>query len=444
MTFLSIRNTIHIALAITICWAFPSFGRIILLNGTSSAGKSSVVREFIRLNPSYKALSIDVFMLDLFRNEAVTLKIIKKHEELLYIEQIREYINSQPQTRRAPLHAHFNSLIDHITESFYDHIVSYARLNQDIIIDDVITLNSELQNFFNKLEPYDVTMVLAYCPFNTLPVRVNKRNKSGDKTEYRSLDSVLSQFSYIYTPTKKKRGIVKIAYKTFDTTINLATSFLRSQEEFLQFKSEMDRQLIQNRKSHDTTYLYLKPRLKYDHIINTAKSNPTKSAISISAYIASHEKPVNFKTNMKKFLRYSLAKSTIEHTAITSENESLARKSLEAADYTAQEITKIVLQPQTICIALINKYKLVLAIAVMSNNEILGIYVEPAIRKLGIGTELLQEIIAAHPQSTLSTSFATTNNTAKQFFTKNNFIKTGQAKEFDTFVLNPQNRMRLQ
>lgn len=410
-------------LALSFFWHLPSFGRIILLNGTSSAGKSSVVSEFVRLNPDYKALSIDTFKLELFTSEALKLKIIKRPEELKYVEQIGDFIKLQPAVRRTELYAHFNQIIDHITELFYDHIVSYARINQNIIIDDVIILNSELQNVFTKLEPYDVTMILAYCPFNTLPARVTKRNKTGNKAEYRTLDSVLSQFSYIYTPTKKKRGIVKIAYKTFNHTINLASSFIKSQEEFMQFKNEMDRQLIQNRKLQNTTHLHLKPRLKYDHIINTGKSDPTKSAISISAYIARHEFPKSFARNMKKFLRFSLSKSIIEHTAITSENYEFARKALTSADYTPKEINLLLKQPNTRCIQIVNKYKKVLAIIVVSPNEVIGIYVHPYLRRLGIGSELIAEAKSTTGKSKLTTSFSQKNVAVENFFKKNEFIK---------------------
>lgn len=299
VTTLSLSRCIK-SIFLTLLFCLPLEARIILLNGTSSAGKSSVIREFVKLNPQYMPLSIDNFMLDLYTKQARELGIISSREQITYIEQVREYINNRkPAELRPQLHAHFNQLAEHIFELFYDDVALKAKKNKNIIIDDVITMNDELENFFNKMESFDVVMMLAYCPFSKLPAHVEKRNKSGDKAEYRTLDSVLCQFSYVYEPTTEK-DFIKIPTAEFDQTVAYAQRTLHPYA-YQAMKSEIDRKLAPAF-SYDQSTIYLKPRMKYDHVIHTGKNDPVKNAVSISAYIANHPQTTGFKRSKRKFL----------------------------------------------------------------------------------------------------------------------------------------------
>jgi chloramphenicol 3-O phosphotransferase len=138
--------------------------RIVLLNGTSSAGKTTIARCLQRtLEPRWLFLEFDLF-----------------------VEMLTDAPpNSAPGTGGEELGRW-------LAEAWYRAVGGLAAVGFDLVIEDVIHEPYRLDAALRLLAPFDVTFVAVRCP---LEVAVQREMNRGD----RSIGLVTHQFDLVHT-----------------------------------------------------------------------------------------------------------------------------------------------------------------------------------------------------------------------------------------------------
>ncbi|WP_409294835.1 phosphotransferase-like protein [Peribacillus sp. SCS-26] len=133
-------------------------GNIILLNGTSSSGKSALARELIKLLPDFFPLSIDEFDL-----------LIERMED-------------RPGNRLIPVD----------TEVFYHRTAAmFSDQGVNIILDEVLHNEAVKADFRSTLDSYPIFYAGLHCPLEELARREEER---GD----RRMGLAAEQFPHIH------------------------------------------------------------------------------------------------------------------------------------------------------------------------------------------------------------------------------------------------------
>ncbi len=206
-----------IALTCSIYQYSLSNQQIIILNGTTTAGKSSIAQELQKkLGDKTVILSHDTYFISTLQNplnwtcsmwcnvprglcgdgkwitsKELNILALKALSELLYTAL--EYYSKG-----------FTVILD---------VVAYKK--------DVISLiNASVQDHKSK-------WVLVYCPLETLIERVIERNKQKDATQHRSLTQALNQFTHFYSakdPKGEGKIIDTLSLETLEATLAKAQS----------------------------------------------------------------------------------------------------------------------------------------------------------------------------------------------------------------------------
>lgn len=158
---------IHIAIIILFSYEniFSSqaieLGQIILLNGTSSAGKSSIAKELKNIcGPSLKIVSIDEYARDIFG---------AKYDKKMW-------------------------------EDFYIHNKNLSKAGYTVVI-DTLKFEDDYEKYCSILST-NIRKILIYCPLANIAEHIEQRNQSKNKRDHRSLIEAYYQFLNLYGPKK--------------------------------------------------------------------------------------------------------------------------------------------------------------------------------------------------------------------------------------------------
>ncbi len=134
--------------------------QIILLNGPSSSGKTTLSKTLQRMfkeknNQQYQIVSIDDFM-----------KI--STSETIYEDDVFE-----------------------ISQEMCDAVISYLQTSNGVIVDHVITSERIYKQFLEMAKPYKTLLVHVSCPLDVLLQREKERGN-------RCLGSAKDSYDYLY------------------------------------------------------------------------------------------------------------------------------------------------------------------------------------------------------------------------------------------------------
>ncbi|MGD6834659.1 chloramphenicol phosphotransferase CPT family protein [Sutcliffiella halmapala] len=133
-------------------------GMILVLNGVSSSGKSTLAKEITKLLPDFFAFSIDDYD--------------------LVIEKMEDRVNQR--------------LISVETEYFYyKNVAMFSDQGVNLILDQILHDPSTLQNFYETLNSYPILLVGVHCPVEELKHREKSRGN-------RQIGQALSQLSLVH------------------------------------------------------------------------------------------------------------------------------------------------------------------------------------------------------------------------------------------------------
>lgn len=135
-------------------------GTIILFNGTSSAGKTTLIKALHAMYDNFEIASLDEYT--------------KTHQ--------------------------FNGFADLRYHRFYDMINSKAAAGKNILIDTVL-YHKNYKKYDGMLKKHGVRFIkiLVYCPIDCLLAHIQQRNQSGNPMEHRTINQAFRAFLALYT-----------------------------------------------------------------------------------------------------------------------------------------------------------------------------------------------------------------------------------------------------
>ena len=147
---------------------------IIVLNGVSSSGKSTLAKEITKLRPDFFTFSIDDFDL-----------VIEKMED-------------RDNQRLIPVETEY---------FYYRNVAMFSDRGVNLILDQILHDPLTLQNFYETLNAYPILLVGVHCPEEELKCRELSR---GD----RRIGQALSQLSFVH-----QQEIYDVAVNTYTHSI---------------------------------------------------------------------------------------------------------------------------------------------------------------------------------------------------------------------------------
>lgn len=262
-------------------------GKIILLNGTSSSGKSTLLNELKKLYPSAKIFKVD----DFFPSD-----LIKKANELGWNQELGSdpwtflHVYLANKTGRPFFDTELRKELFTNIPIFYHYAQQAAMQGHDVFIDTVLERESEYEQFASFFKNNKVIKILVYCPLDILLQRVQMRNKAGIPEETRTAFLSFEQFPAIYkiqddpnepSVDQIQSSIIKVSlYMAIQELIDnhISVAYFPKLEEFKynfiwQFKLDQQEELT------------LVAKHRYDLILNSKLNTAQENAKLIKQYI---------------------------------------------------------------------------------------------------------------------------------------------------------------
>ena len=241
----------------------PKKGKVIVLNGVSRSGKTSLANCLVKLlGPSWEKVERDDFVAQIFMD-----KMNGKISQDQFLCRMRKQ-----------------------TDAIYKKIKDLVHSGKHVILDTVLSGpegKKTIKQAFEKLQDFDVCLVLVYCPLHVIIQRLKEMNKKAylqdDIRELRPVFATL-QFLSLYRPKK------------YDTEISLGSLSCKDIEiGFRESKKECEDVIarLKKVKSHffsqfcfdKNNTLKIVPRLAYDLIIDTSKHDKQTCAQMVYDFI---------------------------------------------------------------------------------------------------------------------------------------------------------------
>ena len=252
---------------------FVKPGAIIILSGTSSAGKSSVVKELQKVyHDEFQVLTIDDFM--------------RSHPD------IEAYSNASNDDEE-------DEIFDRIVTDFYHHIKQMSRLGNKILIDTVQCLKSEWMKSQDILGSEHVIQILDYCTLPVIISHVKKRNKSGEPLEKRSIRQAFDQFYDLYKlqessddqvvdsmyASSMKHALQQVDKERKQFDIESPDSIDKRAQRWQKFSHDF----IEQFKLDEMKKINIACKYQYDFIVDTGIDSPQVAAHKIADFLETKE-----------------------------------------------------------------------------------------------------------------------------------------------------------
>lgn len=261
-------------------------GKVVLINGTSSAGKTTLLNEFHKLNLDYIVLKVDDWFPQRWIDLAKQLGW-DKNSNIDSWDFLHNFL-----TKRTGKYYFDVELRKHLFNhtDFYQQAKNLALSGKNVIIDTVLEYEKEYINFSSVFNNYPVIKILLYCPLHTILERVDQRNKSGDIAEYRTSFQTFNQFKNMYEIKENNQQTIDIT-KSYLMKESLNTSiddFIASKiPEVYYPKLERFKNKFVNKFKLDLLgEISLSPKYySYDLVLNSGNNNSSKLAHELNNYL---------------------------------------------------------------------------------------------------------------------------------------------------------------
>ncbi len=233
-------------------------GCVIILDGMSNAGKTSIERYLIKhLGSSYSKVALDDFVTD------------------LWLEKKGAYLPEQE----------FVNRVHQRVDAMYDKVRALVLNGKNVLLDTVLSGlvgENDVSRCFEKLQGLDVMMVLVYCPLTAVVERMKKRNERArlENDPGRERPMIVSlKFADIYHNASSEDLVIDVlsredVKRTYEPTGELSTDEVKQYE-------DMKESMLSKFDLHDKQCVKITPCLQYDCIVNTASCTPEGCAQKI-------------------------------------------------------------------------------------------------------------------------------------------------------------------
>ena len=226
-------------------------GHIVLLNGTSSAGKSSLAEVMVEHSTNkYEVVSFDNF----YRTYRE-----KRHVTRLNGEQYRDFLLS-----------------------LYRQAKEQSVAGKNVII-DTVEFDRGYEEYCDILDCPNVIKAIVYCPLQDILKRVEKRNNSGDPSNRRPALLSFQQFLEMYKPQtspdelvvdRTRTTVLKAALMEAGRKANNPTQYAALYKNYAKvFGIDQDKEIV------------IVSKGKYDLVINTRANSKKENLRLLEDYV---------------------------------------------------------------------------------------------------------------------------------------------------------------
>ncbi len=267
------------------------YGRIILLNGTSSAGKSAILEELNKIDSSFYILKVDDWWPPVMKAKA---KELGWDENSQMDPWMYLYHYMAKKTGIWYFATEMREILFRDSASFYQLACDVALRGQDVIIDTVLEYEREYKEFDTFFANKDMVVkkILVYCPLDILLHRVEQRNASGNPEEQRTVFQSFEQFPAIFKVQEHadEQVVDTVQSSVIKQTLDEAIAQLKKHgipDPSLPRLEEFREKFIARFKLDEQKEIKLVPIHSYQLILNSRTETPAKMAQDIVRYIAS-------------------------------------------------------------------------------------------------------------------------------------------------------------
>lgn len=197
-----IKNRLFLLISLIIICVLIGFfliqkkqGTIILLNGTSSSGKSAILKELHAQSPDIVVLKVDDYYPDELIQKAMHCGS-QKDSEIDPWSFLHQYLIAQ--TDKYYFDTELREQLFSAASFFYPKAKELAAQGKTVIIDTVLEHKKAYQEVLEYFKDDQFHMALIYCPMDILLERVQARNCSGVSGEQRNAFLSFEQFPHMY------------------------------------------------------------------------------------------------------------------------------------------------------------------------------------------------------------------------------------------------------
>lgn len=239
-------------------------GIIILLNGTSSAGKTTIARALHTMYDTFKVASIDTYT--------------RGHQCGSWKTKCNGFYK---EVKEKALSGH-NVIVD--TVLYHNNYEAY----------DALLKNDAGHHADDKqTQPIQLIKILVYCPLEALFTHVQQRNNSGNSLEKRTMHKACIAFLTLYTIKNSTHNNIIDTIDSAATQTALQSTLKtihRASHKHLKRQHRMNRKIIRRFHLEASDKIALAPKHPWDLIVNSATNTPEEIAQQIANFIESRIK----------------------------------------------------------------------------------------------------------------------------------------------------------
>lgn len=258
-------------------------GVLLLLDGTGSAGKSSIGRELQNGLPDAVFLSEELLVFNAYDH------LLSKHKlqparPLHNIGELIRYRQTLPPATQAALKQEFQrtgeAYMKRDTRRLIQQILGQGR--HTIILDNTLWQPELVREWQEETKDYNTFHVIVYCPLKNLLEHIQSRNRSPESYEHRDVALPLEMYFSMYRPAGPKTRNVIDTLERSAVLRDLRNCFAYQKSLTGQNTPNSLEQNYLHRSQLDTrSKVKIAPFFDYDLIVNTATSSPQACAREI-------------------------------------------------------------------------------------------------------------------------------------------------------------------
>ncbi len=259
-------------------WARDTPPVLLLLNGTGSAGKSSIGRALEKSLAHATFVSEEKLVFHAYQ-DILRRRGLHPPRPLQDLPQLMSYRATLPVALEASLRSEFARRGQaFILQDKRRQVELAARQGYDfILLDDTLWKAEQVEHWREESRRYRAFHVVVYCPLSSLLEHVRARNQSPQRYEHRDLALPLEMYFSMYVPALSGRYVDRLEREQLETDLQACSAYQRSLKgKELSWRPYL-RVLGEGREAR------IAPFFAYDMMVNTAVSSSQTCAAEIRA-----------------------------------------------------------------------------------------------------------------------------------------------------------------
>lgn len=269
-------------------------GKVILVSGSCSSGKSSMAR-IIAQKLNAKSYAFDDYVMP-----QVLKGFIKKHYGSVLAFFISGFVMRNfftavsflSEKRKHDFQQKFyndleNGLAFEPASRMYREIKRVALSGCDVVVEAPMFLGERVDCLapMAELDGLEVTYVLAYCPWNDLVDRIQRRNSCKNKKVHRELDWALINFMQSLDISTEKNDKPCLECLNAENVHKVISEYSQKKYKKKHLKLDPQTQETALHKFPQNADYYIYPRFDYNITVNTKTNNPDQGAALVLKYL---------------------------------------------------------------------------------------------------------------------------------------------------------------